>query len=158
MSVVASSLWRMTGMGWDQIIGGIGITLGGERERGRRLLLECWSGTREGDHAQRCVLAHYLADTEDVLADEIAWDERALAAFEHLQAGDLAAVGIPDAAGLAPSLHLNLADGYLRQNRLADAQTHLDAGLATAGVLGEDGYGQLIRGGLDRLAGRLADA
>jgi len=104
------------------------------------------------------VLAHYLADTETVLDDEIRWDETALAEFAHLDAGALAPVGIPDTAGLAPSLHLNLADGYLRAGHPDRARGHLDAGLATVGALGEDGYGAMIRGGLERLAGRIKEA
>ncbi|GAA3597155.1 hypothetical protein GCM10022223_10430 [Kineosporia mesophila] len=142
---------------WGQIIAGIGITLGGDRDRGRRMMLECWNGTSESDFAQRCVLAHYLADTEGVLDDEVAWDERALTAFAHVGRDDLAAIGIPDAAGLAPSLHLNLGDGYLRQNRPAEARTQLEAGMITVGALGADGYGTMIRDGLERLAGRIAD-
>ncbi|WP_285597892.1 hypothetical protein [Kineosporia sp. NBRC 101731] len=148
----------MTGTtGWGQIIAAIGIALGGEPERGRHMMLACWNATAESDFAQRCVLAHYLADTEAVLDDEVSWDERALAAFAHVGKDDLAAIGIPDAAGLAPSLHLNLGDGYLRQHRPAEARVQLDAGLAAAGVLGADGYGTLIRDGLERLAGRIAD-
>jgi hypothetical protein len=59
---------------------------------------------------------------------------------------------------MAPSLHLNLGDGYLRQGRVAQARVQLDAGLAAADALGDDGYGALVRGGLERLAQRLASA
>jgi hypothetical protein len=143
---------------WKQITDGIGVALGGDPEQGRALLLTCWAGTAADEHAKRCVLAHYLADTEPAVDDEVAWDEQALAAFADVGAGDLAVVGIPDAAGLAPSLHLNLGDGYLRQHRVAEAQAQLDAGQAAAGTLKDDGYGQLIRGGLVRLAERVGAA
>ncbi len=82
-----------------------------------------------GAALQRCVLAHYLADLEDDLAAEVAWDEQALTAFTHVHDTDLAPVGIPAAAGLAPSLHLNLGDGYLRQGHTTQAQDQLAAGL-----------------------------
>ena len=88
---------------------------------GRQALLACWEQTDPAQHAFRCVLAHYLADVEDSVDDEVAWDTTALAEYAHLRGDDLAAVGIPDAAGLAPSLHLNLGDGYLRQGRTAEA-------------------------------------
>ena len=59
---------------------------------------------------------------------------------------------------MAPSLHLNLADGYLRQGRVEEAARQLDAGLAAVDALGDDGYGAMVRGGLERLAERLAQA
>ncbi|OFE17398.1 hypothetical protein BA895_16675 [Humibacillus sp. DSM 29435] len=56
-----------------------------------------------------------MADLETDLAAEVGWDEQALASFAHVSDVDLAPVGVPAAAGLAPSLHLNLGDGYLRR-------------------------------------------
>ena len=40
------------------------------------------------------------------------WDERALAAYELVREDDLRPIGIDSARGFAPSLHLNLGDGY----------------------------------------------
>lgn len=92
-------------------------------------------GTNEQDHAQRCVIAHYLADLEPDLDDEVAWDERALAAHLGVTDDDLRPIGIPHARG--------------RQ---------LTAGLAAEDALGNDGHGALIRKGLSRLADRIAQA
>ncbi len=66
-------------------------------------------------------------------------------------------IGIPAAAGLAPSLHLNLGDGYRRQGRMREAGDELAAGLAASGSLSDDGYGAMVRSGLQRLADRLDD-
>ncbi len=143
---------------WAQVTAAIGTALGGDRDGGRRELDACWRDTDEGHAAQRCVLAHYLADVQDDLAAEVGWDEQALAAYAQVGESDLAAVGIPSAVGLAPSLHLNLADGYLRQGRVADARAELEAGLATVDALGDDGYGAMIRNGLFALEGRLTQA
>lgn len=143
---------------WEQIINGVGVALGGDAERGRQLLRECWDGTDEVDHPKRCVLAHYLADLEDALDREVRWDESALASYRHVEPADLAMIGIPDAAGLAPSLHLNLGDGYLRQDRLDEAQAQVAAGQLGVGALGSDGYGAMIRGGLEKLQERIAAA
>lgn len=143
---------------WTQITAAIAVALGGDRETGRRQLMACWQAAAEEDHAQRCVLAHYLADLQTSLAEEVAWDERSLAAYRHVRDTDLAPIGIPSAAGLAPSLHLNLGDGLLRQGRLDQARTQLDAGLAAAHALGDDGYGNMIRQGLDGLAQRVRQA
>ncbi len=141
---------------WDDIQAAVGVTLSGDRTQGRHDLHACWVGTAETDHAQRCVLAHYLADLEDDLAAEVAWDEQALTAFTHVHDTDLAPVGIPAAAGLAPSLHLNLGDGYLRQGHTTQAQDQLAAGLAALSALPDDGYGAMIRRGLTGLQERLA--
>jgi hypothetical protein len=143
---------------WNRIAAAVGVALGGDPEQGRRDLLDCWELTGQREHAPRCVLAHYLADLEDDVDDEVAWDERALAAYAHIGESDLVPLGIPSARGLAPSLHLNLGDGYLRQGRVAEARAQLEAGLDTVGVLGDDGYAAMIRGGLDRLADRVAAA
>ena len=64
--------------GWDAVLAAVTTALGGEKERGRELLLACWADTGETDHAQRCVLAHYLADLETDLDAEVRWDRVAL--------------------------------------------------------------------------------
>ena len=140
---------------WDDIQAAVGVTLSGDRAQGRHDLQACWAGTAETDHAQRCILAHYLADLEDDLAGEVAWDEHALTAFTHVHDTDLAPVGIAAAAGLAPSLHLNLGDGYLRQGHTTQARDQLAAGLAALSALPDDGYGTMIRRGLTGLQERL---
>ena len=61
-------------------------------------------------------------------------------------------------AGFYPSLHLNLGECYLKLGDLNRAREQLDRGQAVVGALGDDGYGQMIRGGLDRLSERLACA
>lgn len=143
--------------GWDDVVAAVQVALTGDRDEGRAELDAVWASTAPDDHAQRCVLAHYLADLQDDLDDEIGWDESALAEFADVAEGDLAAIGIPSASGMAPSLHLNLGDGYLRRGDLAGARRELDAGLAAAGALGDDGYGALIRQGLAGLAERLGE-
>jgi len=143
---------------WPTILEAIGLAQTGDRTTGRQALLACWEQTDPAQHAFRCVLAHYLADVEDSVDDEVAWDTTALAEYAHLRGDDLAGVGIPDAAGLAPSLHLNLGDGFLRQGRTAEAAEQLHAGLGAVAALGDDGYGQMIRDGLDRLASRIDSA
>lgn len=141
---------------WDDIMSAVGVALSGDRAQGQRELSACWAGTTDSDHAQRCVLAHYLADLEDVLGDEVAWDERALAEHAHVGEAELAPLGISSAASLAPSLHLNLGDGYLRRGDILRAQDQLEAGLAARSALPDDGYGAMLRGGLAGLQERLA--
>jgi hypothetical protein len=143
---------------WTEITAAVQLALGGDHDEGRRQLLACWEAAGEAAHAQRCILAHYLADLQADLAEEVAWDERALAAHALVGETDLAPIGLPSAAALAPSLHLNLGDGYLRQGRIDDARDHLRAGVASVPALADDGYGNMIRKGLSGLEQRVAAA
>ena len=143
---------------WKHITSAVGLALAGDTQRGRDALSDCWQATTEADHAQRCVIAHYLADLQSSLDDEVSWDEVALSEHAHVTDEDLAPVGITSAAGLAPSLHLNLGDGYLRQGRVDAARAQLQAGMRSQSVLPIDGYGSLIRSGLDRLESRIQAA
>lgn len=142
--------------GWTDVLAAVQVALTGDRDEGRALLARCWAATSTDDHAQRLVIAHYLADLQDDLDDEIRYDESALADYAHVGDSDLAAIGIPSAAGMAPSLHLNLGDGYLRRGDVTAARSELEAGRAAAAALDDDGYGALIRSGLDGLAQRIA--
>ncbi|HEY6741550.1 MAG TPA: hypothetical protein VI110_04260 [Lapillicoccus sp.] len=143
---------------WTTVLAAVGEAQTGDRSAGRDGLLACWARTSPADHAYRCVLAHYLADLQDSLDDEVAWDQVALEESAHLHGAALTAVGIPDVAGLAPTLHLNLGDGYLRQGRVGEAAEQLRQGQAAVGVLSDDGYGRMIRDGLTRLEARVAQA
>lgn len=110
---------------WDEVVRAVEAALTGRSEQARRVLEETWNGTAADEHAQRCVLARYLADQQTDLAEETAWDERALE--EHTRAGDsdLLAMGVSSAAGFAPSLHLNLADDYRRAGLIGRSREHL---------------------------------
>ncbi|MEP6649066.1 MAG: hypothetical protein ABJA74_04035 [Lapillicoccus sp.] len=141
---------------WTAILEAVGRSQTDDRASGRDGLDGCWQRTGPDDHAYRCVLAHYLADLQDCLDAEVSWDETALEEYAHLRGPDLAAIDIPDAAGLAPSLHLNLGDGYLRQGRVDEAAEQLRRGRAAIGTLGEDGYGRMIRAGLAGLESRIS--
>ena len=140
---------------WDDIIDAVQQALAGPDPAARAALHDLWDRVPQQNAAQRCVLAHYLADQQDALADEIAWDERVLAEFARVRDDDLAPIGIASAAGFAPSLHLNLADGYLRAGRPEDAQRELGAARMSEGLLPGEDYGAMIRSGMDRLQKRV---
>ncbi|WP_374969512.1 hypothetical protein [Terrabacter sp. BE26] len=140
---------------WEDILAAVGQAAAGRSQEAREALADCWGATGEGDYAQRCVIAHYLADQQDCLTDEVTWDERALEAHQHVRDADLVPLGIMSAAAFAPSLHLNLGDGNLRLGNLEAARTHLEAARRAEHFLPCEGYGAMIRGGIDRLAHRL---
>ncbi|MFG3549024.1 hypothetical protein [Streptomyces sp. NPDC047725] len=132
----------------------------GDREEARHRFLGLWEEIGEhGDPLHRCTLAHYLADTQDDPADELAWDLRALSAAEELARGRSAGPheGTPAARALYPSLHLNLAADYDRLGRREAARLHLRRARTAAEALPDDRYGEGVRTAIRRLESRLGE-
>jgi hypothetical protein len=126
----------------------------GRRAEAREAFASIWSEIEEGDAFHKCVLAHYMADAQDDPKAELEWDRRALAAADRI------AKERPDAAGLSvlslyPSLHLNLADVMHRTGDVAGARRHVALARQASDALANDDCGQMIRGGIARLEGRL---
>src|ERR1700737_2847531 len=97
-----------------------------------------------------------MADVQDDVREELAWDLRALEAADGLTDERVQQAGIGSVGGLYPSLHLNLGEAYRKLGSVEQARDHLERGRAAVDALGEDGYGRMIKGGLDRLADRLS--
>jgi hypothetical protein len=130
----------------------------GGREAARLLFAEIWDeiGGEQGDPLHRCTLAHAMADVQDDVGQELVWDQRALAAADLLTDERVAQAGVSlPVAGLYPSLHLNLSECYRKLGDLGRAREHLQQAQAAIGALGDDGYGQMIREGLERVAEQL---
>ncbi|MET8246812.1 hypothetical protein ABZV31_21740 [Streptomyces sp. NPDC005202] len=131
----------------------------GDREEARGRFLDLWAEIGEdGDPLHRCTLAHYVADTQDDPADELAWDLRALSAADDLTDDRLAEHGDALAVrALYPSLHLNLAADYVKLGRSEAARTHLHRARGAADALGDDSYGDGVRAAIHRLELRLGE-
>ncbi|MGW7623143.1 hypothetical protein ACWGLG_46580 [Streptomyces antimycoticus] len=118
---------------------------GGDREEARNRLAALWQEIeRDGAPFHRCALAHYLADTQDDPLDELIWNLRALAAADGL-------TGALAPRAFFPSLHLNVATGYLKLGQEEAARGQLALARAAASALGEDPYGDGVRAALLRL-------
>ena len=130
----------------------------GRREVARHLFTQLWDeiGGEQGDPLHVCVLAHAMADVQDDVHEELLWDHRALTAAGQLTEARVAQAGVMlPVAGLYPSLHANLAECYRRIGDLGRARDHLQRAQTGIGALGDDEYGQLVKGGLERLAQQL---
>ncbi|GAA3814757.1 hypothetical protein ACFS5L_35860 [Streptomyces phyllanthi] len=125
----------------------------GDRDEARDRFLNLWAEIGEdGDALHRCTLAHYMADTQDDPADELAWDLRALSAAEELTDGRVAEHHHSLAVrAFYPSLHLNLAADYVKLGRNEAARSQLGLAREAVGALGDDSYGDGIRAAMDRL-------
>ncbi|MFF9030174.1 hypothetical protein [Streptomyces iakyrus] len=127
----------------------------GDREEARHRYLGLWAEIGEhGDPLHRCTLAHYLADTQDDPADELAWDLRALTAAEEAREESVAVAAV---IAIYPSLHLNLADDYLGLGRRDAARTHLRWAREAAAALADDSYGEGVWAAIARLESRLGE-
>lgn len=133
----------------------------GQRDAARELFAQIWDdiGGEQGEPLHVCVLAHSMADVQDDVHEELMWDLRALAAADRVTDDGVAQAGVPlSAAGLYPSLHLNLSDCYRKLGDLGRAREHLQQARAGIGALDDDDYGKLIKGGLEQLAEQLDEA
>ncbi|MBC6459448.1 hypothetical protein HKK72_16305 [Actinomadura sp. HBU206391] len=136
---------------------GIGLGHSGDRAAARRLFADLWEEIGDdGDALHRCALAHSMADVQDDVREELAWDLRALEAADRITDERARHAGVTSpVSAFYPSLHLNLGEAYRKLGDVDRARDHLRRGRAAVGALPDDGYGQMIKGGLDRLAERL---
>jgi len=128
----------------------------GDREVARRRLEELWEDPAvQADPLHRCTLAHHAADLQPAVADELAWDRRALEAADEVT-DERARAEHPDldVAALYPSLHLNLGDASHRLGDLVGARHHLECARTSLDRLPDDGYGRMIRAGVEALGRR----
>jgi hypothetical protein len=125
----------------------------GDRGGARTSLEKLWETVGEhGDALHRCSIAHYLADLQEAVTDELSWDERALAAVTDLS--DERTRRFHDSLqvrAFLPSLRLNLADAHRRVGNPDEARRHLAAAVVDLDALPDDEYGSMIRGGVEKV-------
>ena len=142
----------------DRINEAVSLAFRGDRPGAREALQAIWDALGTADEPfARCVLAHYMADTQESPEDELRWDLRALDAARRMTDAEVAEhqPGLT-ARGMLPSLHLNLAEAYRKCSDLESARKHIALALSDLDALPADGYGQMIRGGVERLAAALS--
>ena len=130
----------------------------GDRPGAVRDLAALWTeiGAEHGDPLHAVSLAHFMADLQDDPADELAWDERALAAADGLtdeRAREYHAS--LQVRGFYPSLYLNLAADHVKLGDPAAARHHLDLTEAGFADLPPGAYADMIIGAVARLRAEL---
>jgi hypothetical protein len=143
----------------EEIMQAVAIMQAGDRQQAREQLLELWEIWSEKDAPRECcTIAHFLADTEGDPRAELEWDLRALEAVtgarDPVEHGQVAA-GLES---FLPSLHLNAGDAWRRVGEPSRAKCPAEIGLAHAHALNGDGYGDMIKAGLERLRSQLNTA
>lgn len=132
----------------------------GERATARQELEAMWAEVERGggDDFHRCVIAHFTADLQENEREELMWDERALAAVDGVS--DERAQEFDESLqvrGFMPSLYLSLADDHRRLGDANRAHEFLGKARATSDALGDDAYGELVRGALGKVSRALAE-
>ena len=126
----------------------------GDKVQAREALTRLWEQVGSaGDPLHRCSIAHYLADLQDAVEDELLWDQRAMAAVVDLK--DERAQRFHQSLqvrGFLPSLHLNLADDYRRIGDRDRAEHHVEAARELTDELPSDDYGSMLRGAIGQVA------
>lgn len=128
----------------------------GEREQAQEELEAIWARVDPDDHFHRCVVAHYLADAQTDPAEELRFDQLALAAARRAQPSDFDG-RFPGMtlASFFPSLHLNLAADYERVGELTLARMHAAEAQAASAALPSSQLGDLTRDAIARITRRL---
>ena len=138
----------------------LGLSQAGDRVGARSRFDALWAEVGPaGDPLHRCAIAHAMADVQEDVHDELAWDLLALGAADELTDERVADAGVTSpVASFYPSLHLNLGDAYRRLGQTEQAIEHVRLARASLDTLPDDGYGALVRSGIERLEARLEDA
>ncbi|MFT4200328.1 hypothetical protein [Gordonia sp. (in: high G+C Gram-positive bacteria)] len=143
----------------ENLIGELGAAMTAAPADRKTKLDALWGALAPSDHAARCIAAHYIADAQDDLDAEVAWDERSLAESAHVSDAELQAIHPSlSVVGFLPSLHLNLADGYRRRGEFGQALGHLDKSREFDFALddADPGYTAGIREARESVAAKIA--
>jgi hypothetical protein len=132
---------------FHEIHAAIRLRESGQPEDARDILSALWPRVEAADDPfARCFLSHSLADVQDDPREELRWDLVALEAAETVTEDRARERGVPGGRrGLYPSLHLNLAESYLRVGEEDQAREHYATGLEFVPHLGQDPYSDSIR-------------
>jgi len=117
-----------------------GMELEGEGRNEESLLLFRKAWEEAATDFERFVSAHYVARHQESVVDKLKWDETALQSA--LRINDVTV------EGALPSLYLNVGKCYEDLHDLHKARLNYNLGLSYADSLLDDGYGNMIKGGI----------
>jgi len=117
-----------------------GMSLEGEgkNEEALRCFQQAWDEA-ENDF-EKFTAAHYVARHQKNTSDKLKWDTLALNLALKLNDDKL--------KGTYPSLYLNIGKCYEDLKDLQNARAHYERALSYTDALADDGYGKMIKGGI----------
>jgi tetratricopeptide (TPR) repeat protein len=90
---------------------------------------------------EKFIAAHYIARHQKSVADKLIWDKTSLQLALNIKEDGI--------EGTYPSLYLNIAKCYEDLNDFAQAKENYQNALTYTSFLGDDGYGNMIRAGIE---------
>jgi tetratricopeptide (TPR) repeat protein len=110
----------------------------GKPEEALKLFQQAWDDAT--DDFEKFTSAHYVARHQKTIADKLKWDETAL--------GLALKLGDPTVKGTYPSLYLNIAKCHEDLHDFDNAIENYQLGLSFIDQLPDDGYANMIKGGI----------
>lgn len=117
-----------------------GMELEGQGENREALTLFQQAWDEATNDFEKFTAAHYVARHQQNISDKLKWDETALQVALKINDDSV--------KGALPSLYLNVAKCYEDLNDFKNAKTNYEKALSHANLLPEDGYGNMIKGGI----------
>ena len=112
----------------------------GKNEEALKVYEQAWNEAI--DDFERFIAAHYVARQQKTIADKLHWDKTALAlALSNIEDSNL--------KGSLPSLYLNVGKCYEDLNDFTKARLNYESGLSFTNALADDGYGKMIKSGIE---------
>ncbi len=110
----------------------------GKLEEASKLFLKAWDEAT--NDFEKFTAAHYVARHQKSAADKLKWDETALQWALKINDDTI--------KGTFPSLYLNVAKCYEDLNDPDNAKRNYELALSFTNFLPDDGYGNMIKGGI----------
>jgi tetratricopeptide (TPR) repeat protein len=110
----------------------------GQPDNARLLFMKAWNDAET--IVEKITAAHFVARHQNSVIDKLKWDETAL---DLAKTTDDTAIKM-----LFPSLHLNVGKCYEDLKDYEQAHTHYELALSFSNQLLDDGYGNMIKGGI----------
>jgi len=130
---------------------GMDMEAGGNNNDAKQLFIQAWE-TSTNDF-EKFTAAHYVARHQKTTEDKLNWDETALSFALKIEDDTMKAH--------YPSLYLNIAKCYEDLNDFDAAKNQYQLALSYADFLPENGYGKMIKSGiqhgLERISGILRE-
>lgn len=115
-----------------------GMDIEGRPEEASKLFIQAWNEAT--NDFERFVASHYVARHQKSIEDKLKWDETAL---------NLALkINDDTVTGAYPSLYLNIAKCYEDLGDIKNADKNYQLALSFTDRLSDDGYGNMIKGGI----------
>jgi hypothetical protein len=111
----------------------------GKIDEAAKLFLNAWDEAT--NDFEKFTAAHYVARHQNTVADKLRWDETAL--------GLALKINDDKIKGSYPSLYLNVAKCYEDLSDFGNAKNNYDLALSYSHLLPEDGYGKMIKSGIN---------